>query len=96
MKKSCTMASAFWGRAHVEKTVPLTGQRTARPPSSEVSFSKETTAIFLNTRGSPAVSAAVRTGALEAHPMRTGSTTQRTVRAATKDFEKGFTLPPPG
>jgi hypothetical protein len=75
----------------VEKTVPLTGQRTARPPSSEVSFSKDTTAIFLKMRGSPAVSAAVRTGVLEAHPMRTGTRKQKAAMSAIMIFEKGFT-----
>jgi hypothetical protein len=66
-----------------------------RLASLDVSFSKGTTASRLRTAGSFAAGV-VRTGVLEAHPMRTGSTTQRTVRAATKDFEKGFTLPPPG
>jgi hypothetical protein len=86
------MASAFWGSAHVEKTVPLTGQRTARPPSSEVSFSKDTTAIFFGTTGSFPVSG--RTEVLEAHPTRTGMRMQRAAKSAKWILEKDFTLFP--
>jgi hypothetical protein len=78
----------------VEKTVPLTGQRTARPPSSEVSFSKDTTAIFLNMMGSPAVSAAVRTGVLEAHPTSTVKAMQRAATNAGQVLEEVFTVSP--
>ena len=94
-KNSWTTKSAFCGISQVVNTVPQTGQRAMRLASLDVSFSKGTTTSRLRTAGSLATWV-VRTGVLEAHPIRTGSTTQRAVRAATKDFEKGFTLPPAG
>jgi hypothetical protein len=78
----------------VEKTVPLTGQRIARPPFSEVSFSKDTTASFLKIRGSPAVSAAVRTGVLEAHPTSTAKAMQRDATSVGQVLEEVFTVSP--
>jgi hypothetical protein len=78
----------------VEKTVPLTGHCATRLPSSEVSFSKETTAIFLRITGSLAVSAAVRTGVLEAHPKNAMKAVQRMAMSAEEVLEKGFTVSP--
>jgi hypothetical protein len=92
-KYSCTSPSAFWGRAQVLKTVPPTGLRATRLPSSEVSFSKDTTAIFFGTAVSFPVSA-VRTGALEAHPASMGMTMQRAATSGKGIFKKGFTLYP--
>ena len=69
------------------------GQRATRLPSSDVSFSKGTTAIFFGTTGSFPVSA-VRTEELEAHPKNAIETMQRVAMNAEEVLEKGFTVSP--